>query len=160
MSIAKKIEFHLPSRSGSEREAADRAATVAREMGFSGERVEDLRTAVAEACMNAIEHGNLFAERVLIGVTLTVGEAGLQVDIHDQGSGIGPVPKPDIDRKIEGLERTRGLGIFLIKNLMNEVSFEIKPEGGNVVRMVIYLEPATATEKAAGGSDSRPAITP
>ena len=50
------------------------------------------------------------------------------------------ISSPSIESKIEGKEKTRGWGIFLIKSLMNEVKFEPSPEGGNVVKMVIYLE--------------------
>jgi anti-sigma regulatory factor (Ser/Thr protein kinase) len=59
--------------------------------------------------------------------------------VHDKGRGIGKVPVPDIDTKIEGKSDPRGWGIFLIENLMDEVSFESTADG-NVVKMIIYLE--------------------
>lgn len=52
------IELAIPSRLGLERVAIDAAASVAQLMGFSEDRIEDLKTAVDEACLNAIEHGN------------------------------------------------------------------------------------------------------
>ena len=52
------IELRLPSRLGYEKVAMDTASSLARRMGFGGDRVEALRTAIAEAVTNAIEHGN------------------------------------------------------------------------------------------------------
>lgn len=140
MSAGKELELHIPSSPGSEKVAMERAAEVAREMGFSEDRIEDLKTAVAEACLNAIEHGHLGDESVLVGVTLKVDDARLEVAVQDRGSGPGDIPKPDIASKMEGKNETRGWGVFLIEQLMDEVRFETTAEGGNVVRMIIHLE--------------------
>ena len=94
-----KIELHIPSVPGSEKIAMDHAAAVARRMGFSGDRIEDLKTAVAEACINAMEHGNKMDADTKVAVTLSVTEEKLQVDVRDAGKGIGDVSSPDIDRK-------------------------------------------------------------
>lgn len=139
MTSENEFEIHIPSMQGAEKIAMDFAATVAKGMNFPAERVEDLKTAVAEACMNAIEHGNKLHASTRVGVKLTVDERGLQVDVHDKGAGIGKVRAPDIESKIEGKSDPRGWGIFLIENLMDEVSFESTADG-NVVRMIIYLE--------------------
>jgi serine/threonine-protein kinase RsbW len=136
----KKVEIHLPAVQGFEKVAMERAASVARKMGFSDDRIEDLKTAVAEACINAMEHGSEREASAKIGITLTVDESKLQVDVHDSGEGFRDVVNPNIDDKIEGSDGRRGWGVFLIKNLMDEVKFEAKPEGGNVVKMVVYLE--------------------
>jgi anti-sigma regulatory factor (Ser/Thr protein kinase) len=60
--------------------------------------------------------------------------------VKDQGKGIDQILTPCIENKIEGKDHPRGWGIFLIKSLMNEVSFEPSPEGGNIIKMIIYLE--------------------
>ena len=136
----KKIEIHIPSVPGFEKVAMESAASVARGMGFSGDRIEDLKTAVAEACINAMEHGNRMDAETKVGVTLTIGDAKLQVDVQDQGKGGGEVATPDVDVKMEGKEKTRGWGIFLIKSLMDDVQFGAAPEGGGLVRMIIHLD--------------------
>jgi serine/threonine-protein kinase RsbW len=140
MDTGKKLELHVPSILGFEKLAIDFAASVARMMKFPAERVEDLKTAVAEACINAIEHGNKLDAATKVGITLTIDDAKLQVDVHDEGLGIQGLVPPDIDKKIEGKQTPRGWGVFLIEQLIDEVTFESKPEGGNVVKMVIYLE--------------------
>ena len=136
----KNIELHIPSIPGFEKVAMETAASVAEKMGFSVDRVEDLKTAVSEACLNAIEHGNKLDTNTKVGITLTVEKSKLQVAVKDEGKGIGDIKPPDIDEKMEGKEETRGWGMFLIKSLMNEVEVESKPEGGNEVKMVILLE--------------------
>jgi anti-sigma regulatory factor (Ser/Thr protein kinase) len=60
--------------------------------------------------------------------------------VKDQGKGIDQVRTPSIESKIKGEDKPRGWGIFLIKNLVNEVTFEPSPEGGNITKMIIYLE--------------------
>jgi serine/threonine-protein kinase RsbW len=136
----RKIELHIPSVPGYEKVAMEAAASVARQMGFSDDRIEDLKTAVAEACINAMEHGNKLDASIQVGVTLTVKESELQIDVADRGKGIGDVEAPEIEKKIEGEGKTRGWGMFLIRNLMNEVQIESGHEGGNVVRMFIHLD--------------------
>jgi len=135
-----KVELHIPSVMGFEKIAMECAASVAKEMGFTENRVEDLKTAVAEACLNAIEHGNKMDTSTKVGITLTVEESRLQVSVRDEGKGIGRIPTPSIESKVEGEDKPRGWGIFLIKSLVNEVTFEPSPEGGNVTKMIIYLE--------------------
>jgi serine/threonine-protein kinase RsbW len=135
-----KIELHIPSVMGYEKTAMECAASIAKKMGFTEDRIEDLKTAVAEACLNAIEHGNKMDTSTKVGVTLTVEKTKLQVAVKDEGKGIGEIQPPHIEDKMEGKDKSRGWGIFLIKNLVNEVTFELSPEGGNLIRMVIYLD--------------------
>jgi serine/threonine-protein kinase RsbW len=135
-----QIELHIPSVMGFEKVAMECAATTAKNMGFTEDRVEDLKTAVAEACLNAIEHGNKMDTSTKVGITLTLEESKLQVAVKDEGKGFKEIPSPRIENKIEGKDKPRGWGIFLIKNLVNEVAFESGPEGGNIVRMIIYLD--------------------
>ena len=62
--------MHIPNILGSEKEAIREAASIARKMGFSDDRVEDLKTAISEACINAIEHGNKFDLNSKVGVKI------------------------------------------------------------------------------------------
>jgi serine/threonine-protein kinase RsbW len=133
------IELKLPNILGSEKVAIEKAATIAKKMGFSMDKIEDLKTALAEACINAIEHGNKFAESTQVGITFASDDTSLQVVVHDEGDGIDPkkIPKDRIDK--DGLPRRRGYGVFLISNLVNEFSIEKKPGKGNNVKMLIHL---------------------
>jgi serine/threonine-protein kinase RsbW len=141
MSSKKKFQLRLPSVLGCEKVAMDFAASVAKSMDFPPDRVEDLKTAVAEACINAIEHGNKLDAGTKVGISLTVLGDRLQVAVQDEGKkGLDQASAPDIEQKMDGSTETRGWGIFLIKSLMDEVSFEATPEGRHVVKMIIHLD--------------------
>ena len=136
------VEVRLPSRMGFEKVAMSTAAAVAKLMGFREDRDEDLKTAVAEACINAIEHGNRLNEKLSVGVVLAVGPDELEIKVIDDGKGMKKQPaKPDIDRKMHGDEGPRGLGMFLIQALVDEAEWVVGTEGkSSYVRLVIRLD--------------------
>jgi serine/threonine-protein kinase RsbW len=137
------IELRLPSRLGFEKVAMNTAASVARLMGFADDKIEDLKTAIAEACINAMEHGNKLDEALSVGVILSMNPDSLEVKVLDTGTG----PKahavtPDIDKKMNEEEEARGMGMFLIESLVDEVEWVSSPPTGSYARMVIKLQPA------------------
>ena len=136
------VEVRLPSRLGFEKVAMSTAASVAKLMGFREERIDDLKTAVAEACINAIEHGNRLNEKLSVGVVLSAGSDALEVKVMDDGKGMSQKPtKPDIDRKMHGEEDPRGMGMFLIQALVDEAEWVVGTNGkGSYVRLVIRLD--------------------
>jgi serine/threonine-protein kinase RsbW len=136
------VEVRLPSRLGFEKVAMGTAASVAHLMGFRPERIEDLKTAVAEACINAIEHGNHLNEKLSVGVILSATDDELEVKVIDNGTGISHHPaRPDIDRKVHGEEDPRGMGMFLIQALVDEAEWVRDSKGKNsYVRLVIRLD--------------------
>ena len=139
---AESLELQLPSRLGCEKIAMNAAAELARRMGFAEDRIEHLKTAVAEACINAMEHGNQLDETLPIGVVLSMEEDELVVKVKDQGAGPGQgVSAPDIDKKMHEEERPRGMGMFLIQSLMDEVEWVKCPHEGSYARMVIRMKP-------------------
>lgn len=132
-------ELRLPTRLGFEKVAMNTAASVAQLMGFTEDRVEDLKTAVAEACINAIEHGNQMNEQLGVVVTLAMNDASLEVKIRDEGNGVHEAAHvPDIDSKMAGTETPRGMGMFLIQALVDEVEYVTEP-AGSYARLVIHL---------------------
>ena len=134
-------ELHIPNVLGSEKTAMERVATVAKEIGFSRNRIEDLKTAVSEACLNAIEHGNKMDTDTKVGIYLSLDKSKLKVLVEDRGEGIrGEIKEPNIDSKIKGDEDLRGWGIYIIKRLIDGIKFEPKPEGGNITTLIIHLE--------------------
>lgn len=140
MKNGSSVEVRLPSELGFEKVAMSTAASMALLMGFSQDRIEDLKTAVAEACINAIEHGNKLNDSLSVGVVLSTSEDQLQVMVSDDGAGIGTTPAaPDIDRKMLGEEDPRGMGMFLIQSLVDEAEWHQGPPGKSFVRLVINL---------------------
>jgi serine/threonine-protein kinase RsbW len=134
------IELSLPTKLGYEKVAMNTAASVAKLMGFDEERVEDLKTAVAEACINAMEHGNHLDESLAVGVILSVGADSLEVKVLDTGSGAqASHAAPDIDKKMQEEESPRGMGMFLIQALVDEAEWVSSPVTGSYARLVIHL---------------------
>jgi serine/threonine-protein kinase RsbW len=135
------VEVRLPSRLGFEKVAMGTAASVAKLMGFHDDRIEDLKTALAEACINAIEHGNGLDGNLSVEVILSASAEALEVKVIDNGSGIAKATsKPDIDRKMHGEEDPRGMGMFLIQSLVDEAEWvKGSPGKGSYVRLVIRL---------------------
>jgi serine/threonine-protein kinase RsbW len=130
-----EVEIFLPSTLGYEKVARNAAAAVAEEMGFSLDRIEDLKTAVAEACMNAIEHGNQEDKTTSVSVLLSAAPEHLQVTVADEGL----TPIPNEFPSPGGDDGAGGWGMFFIEQLVDEVEVTRLPKGGNQVRMVIYL---------------------
>ncbi len=134
------VEVSLPNRLGYERIAMDCSASFAKMAGLGKDRIDDLKTAVSEACLNAIEHGNKGRPDARVVITMNFKEDAFSVSVMDEGEGIPEMPEePDIDKKVANLQTPRGLGIYLIKQLTDKVEFDKKTGDGHVVRMVIKL---------------------
>lgn len=134
------IELCLPSKLGYEKVAMNTAASVAKMMGFSDDRIEDLKTAVAEACINSMEHGNKLDETLKVGIILSMTDDALEVKVRDRGPGPhSGVRKPNIESKMEGEESPRGMGMFLIQALVDEVEWTTSEQNGSCARLVIHL---------------------
>jgi serine/threonine-protein kinase RsbW len=137
------IELHIPSQLGWERAAMDLAAGVARRMGFPADRVDDIKTAISEATINAIEHGNGQDAGQRVQIVLVPGADKLEICIKDQSPRpFGPLDTaaPNLDDRLNGLTAARGWGIFLIRSLVDEAQFS-STKSGNVVRIVMHLGP-------------------
>lgn len=135
------VELKIPSVGGYEDFAMELAASFAKYMGFSEKKIGGLKTAVGEACANAIEHGNKFREDTFVVINFIVEEdVRLQVDVQDQGEGGAkfPLEKPDIHKKIQKRANKFGLGMFLIKKLVDECKLSDN-EKGMRLSMAIYL---------------------
>jgi len=144
------VQLNIPSTLGWERVAMDLAESVARRMGFPLDRVEDIKTAVSEATLNAIEHGNGLDASQEVVIILAPEAERLEIYVKDHSSlpmpvqvGQGTEPAPSVEEKLEHGARQRGWGVHLIRSLMDEVDFRSTGRG-NVVRMVIRLSPPGA----------------
>ena len=115
--------FELPSEPGNERLALARVAECVRGLGLPEGRLEKLKTAVAEATMNAIEHGNKNRAEIPVEVEVTQDGDEIVVAISDQGGDAagqaGPAEEPDLLQKLEGAQSPRGWGLFLIRNMVD-----------------------------------------
>jgi serine/threonine-protein kinase RsbW len=134
--------FSLPSEPGGEREAMERVSEAVEEWGLSDERLERLKTAVAEATMNAMEHGNGYRPEIPVVVEVLFSGTDLRVRITDEGGS--PIPdaqegEPDLVAKLEGSQTPRGWGLFLIKNMVDEM--RVSSDGTHhTVELVMSVE--------------------
>ncbi|MDQ3767757.1 MAG: SpoIIE family protein phosphatase [Actinomycetota bacterium] len=116
-------EFTLASEEGNERLVMQRVMEAVEELQLAGKRLERLKTAVAEATMNAIEHGNQNNADLPVSVRVVASDTDVSVQITDQG-GDQQMPEaenPDIEAKLAGLQTPRGWGLFLIKNMVDDM---------------------------------------
>jgi anti-sigma regulatory factor (Ser/Thr protein kinase) len=115
--------FTLASEPGNERIALARVAGSVADLGLSEARLERLKTAVAEATMNAIEHGNGNRPEIPVEVEVTQNGDEIIVAISDQGGEIhadsGDHEQPDLVKKLGGGQSPRGWGLFLIRNMVD-----------------------------------------
>src|ERR1700761_5995821 len=115
--------FELPSAPGNERLALARVASSVAGLGLPPDRLEKLKTAVAEATMNAIEHGNKNRAEIPVQVEVTQDGDQIVVSISDQGGEAPasgrPAEEPDLLQKLDGAQRPRGWGLFLIRNMVD-----------------------------------------
>ena len=135
------VELNLPSKLGYERIAIGGLAAFAKSVGFSSPRVEDLKTSVAEACINAMVHGNKGKPEARVLVTAKFQDDVLWISVFDEGNGLkAKLKDPDIDRIIENLDPPVGFGVFLMKRLMDKVEFDRTSNHLHEVRMMMKLK--------------------
>jgi serine/threonine-protein kinase RsbW len=124
------------------------SALASTDTKLADERIDDLKIAVSEACTNAIEaHGAIdTSERVL--VRCRAEHDYLEVQIQDRGEGFDPSTLPDHPpvNDPDRLKFERGLGIPLIRALVDEVEFS-SSGGGTAVRIVMRHSSASANRQ-------------
>lgn len=137
-------EFSLASEPGNERLAMERVARAVEPLGLQERVLKRLQTAVAEATMNAIEHGNQNRRELPVEIRVLATDARLTVQVIDQ-SGHRPIPgpeTPDLEAKLAGLDRPRGWGLFLIENMVDEMEVG-GDERHHVLSLGIHLKGAS-----------------
>jgi serine phosphatase RsbU (regulator of sigma subunit)/anti-sigma regulatory factor (Ser/Thr protein kinase) len=145
-----RADFNETSKPGNERQVIQRVEASLRDVNLTSEQMERLKTAVGEAAMNAMEHGNQYNPDLPVSVRVVASESAVTVTIIDQGSQhTFPKPEtPDIEAKLAGLQSSRGWGLFLIKNMVDEMIVS-GDENHNKVELIVYLEGAKDARKNA-----------
>jgi len=146
-------EFEVPSVAGNERAVMEKVAAAVSDLGLEPRRLERLKTAVSEAAMNAIEHGNKGQADLPVEVKVVVDDGRVTVRITDQGGGKDiPEPEtPDIEAKIAGLQKPRGWGLFLIKNMVDEMHVTTT-ETHHTLELVVRIDAGPASGNGKGAS--------
>ncbi len=135
------VKLILPNAIGYERIAMASLASFAKMYDFAPERIEDLKTVVAEAAINAMEHGNKGRPDAVVNIVFNCSDDAIQIMVADQGEGIKEVlPQPDIERIVNEIDPPVGFGLYLIRQLANEVEFNTDVDSGHCLKMVIKKE--------------------
>jgi serine/threonine-protein kinase RsbW len=143
-----KIELRIPASADWVRVARLTVAGVASRLPFGVVEIEDIKLAVAEAVNNAIQHslaGDLPSSRGEVTITMQVTREGLTVEVTDQGrvpQGFAPRQPPAWSGEEELPES--GLGLLLIRSLMDEVTITAGENTDTSVRMFKSV-PGSAT---------------
>jgi serine phosphatase RsbU (regulator of sigma subunit)/anti-sigma regulatory factor (Ser/Thr protein kinase) len=134
-------EFELASEPGNERIAIDRVAAAVGDLDLPPARLERLKTAVGEAVMNAIEHGNHNRPELPVEVRVTRSGAELSVRVTDQGGDQAELhaERPDLEAKLTGEQSPRGWGLFLIESMVDELRTSADGRQ-HAVELIVRLE--------------------
>jgi serine phosphatase RsbU (regulator of sigma subunit)/anti-sigma regulatory factor (Ser/Thr protein kinase) len=145
------LDMEMPSEAGTERDAVDKVVTAVAGLELPPARLKQLETAVAEATMNAIEHGNQGRPELPVRVHVTATGSAVTVRITDRGGG-RPIPDadvPDLQAKLDGLQSPRGWGLFLIKNMVDDLN-TWSDEHTHTIELVIRRDAAAGKEASDG----------
>jgi serine phosphatase RsbU (regulator of sigma subunit)/anti-sigma regulatory factor (Ser/Thr protein kinase) len=115
------VTFTIEGAIGNERDAMMRVAEAVAPLGLTESRLERLKTAVAETVMNAIEYGSQGNPDIPVDVRVDADATEIRVRVTDRALS-GPVPDveaPDLDAKLEGRQKPRGWGLFLIRHMVD-----------------------------------------
>ncbi len=113
---------------------------AARKFGFSDEDVSKIALAVDEACTNVIKHAYKYDPTRKIVVTVRQHDEAFEVSIQDNGKSFNPADlhMPDMKEYLTHYRRG-GLGVYLMKSLMDRVEYKLIPGKRNEVRLTKYL---------------------
>jgi serine phosphatase RsbU (regulator of sigma subunit)/anti-sigma regulatory factor (Ser/Thr protein kinase) len=137
-------DLTLPSEPGNERQAMEQVVEAVRELNLPPKRLDQLKTAVAEATMNAMEHGNHYDPDKPVSIEVLASRTTLSVRVIDHG-GTRTLPSvagtvvPDLEAKLAELQTPRGWGLFLIKHMVDEM-YVSNDETHHIVELIMYLE--------------------
>ncbi len=138
--IERKFMLKVPSSTENLALIREFVGSIAQQSGFDTSDIGKLELAIDEACANVIEHayGHDISKEVIIRATLD--DETLRIDVEDTGRGFDPelIEQEKLEQLVNK-RRSGGLGMRLMKTLMDEVHYEIEPGKKNELHMVKRL---------------------
>lgn len=109
---------------------------IARDGGFSDKDVYNIQLATDEAASNIIEHAYEKISDGMLELSCGMRDDRITIILVDHGESFDPseIPLPDLKADLSN-RKIGGLGIFLMRKLMDEVHYEVKPNKGNILTM-------------------------
>lgn len=155
--IERRFTLHVPSSTENLAMIREFVSYVGGQAGLEPARIGKLELAVDEACANVIEHayGHDLSKEVIIRANFD--HEMLRIDVEDTGQGFDPasIPQEELDEMV-AKRRTGGLGMRIIKMVMDKVWYEIEPGSKNELHMEMRLNKEDAKPaKGVGASSPR-----
>lgn len=133
-------KLHIESRTDRLIAVREFVSVAARRFGFAEEDVSKIALAVDEACTNIIKHAYKFDPTKSITVIVGSRNGAFEILIQDTGKEFDPalIQTPDMKEYLAHYRRG-GLGVYLMKSLMDKVEYKITPGQKNEVRLTKFL---------------------
>lgn len=138
--MAKVLTRTIKSQTEHLLEIREFVSEAAHQFGFSDEEASKIVLAVDEACTNIIKHAYQYDPHKDIHISIRTSQGAFEVLIEDEGKSFDPLALKPLDLQQHLRQYRRGgLGVYLMKTLMDEVEYNLIPGKKNVVRMTKYL---------------------
>jgi anti-sigma regulatory factor (Ser/Thr protein kinase) len=113
---------------------------AARQIGFSDKEIYAIQLAADEASSNIIEHAYAGIKGGKLEIDVSTSDNELKIVMRDRGKSFDPSSVPEPNVKADLSERKiGGLGMYLMRKLMDEVAYESSPDSGNILTMIKRL---------------------
>ena len=144
----KQYQLKIPSQTDNLELIRNFVSGVAKKVGFDANDTNKIELAIDEACTNVIKHAYKHDEHQDIDVAIKIDYQKIAIIVTDRGDSfrMKDVELPDMKDYLAEL-RVGGLGIYLMKTLMDEVDYKTDSKGQNKVKMVKYFLKKDKTKK-------------
>ena len=134
---SRDISLTIPVAPDMEIVATAQAAAVGEHLEMSRDKIDEVKLALVEACINAFEHAHARDERLHLIFRMGHDEEGadwLEIEVLDQGKGFDHlrIEPPSPQKTFEG-KRKRGWGLQIIRSLMDGVEISSGEWGTRIV---------------------------
>ena len=136
----KTLHLHILSQTEKLSLVREFVSEAAGKFGFDEESINKISIAVDEACTNIIKHSYDFASNKNIEITIIMNESKFEIVISHQGKSFDPeaVKPPDMKEYLSHFRRG-GLGMHLMRSLMDRVEYTMTPAKRNEVHLIKFL---------------------
>ncbi|MCC7430396.1 ATP-binding protein [bacterium] len=137
--ILQSYQIKIPAKTGNLEVIRNFLISSLQTLKFSEEELNKVLLSVDEACSNVIRHAYNFKENQ-IKIDLKIEKNKISIFVTDSGKGFDPskIETPKMDEYLKNF-KVGGLGILIMKKLMDEVEYDIRPGSQNKVKLVKYF---------------------
>ncbi len=140
----KTYQLKLPGQSDVLEIVRDFVTRIAHKIGIESAEIDKIELAVDEACANVVKHAyavqNSKRKAQPLEVSVTVDPKQFVIVVSDKGKGFDYSKHKSLDMEQYRAEKKRGgLGIHLMRTLMDEIEYSIEPGKKNEVKLIKYI---------------------